>query len=305
MNLTPVVIGLTILVAERFRAGPSAAGRFRLLLRATALTSLVAAITLCPTKSQLMDNSRPELPTIWACIDVSRSMSTRDVVPDRLARAQSILQSIMPALNGFPVGVISFAGAARLVCPPTSDLAYVGKSVGELSIGSAPSGGSNLLAPFEVIDGTEHRTGDRRAVIILLSDGGHRSLPADRIPSGSRQPMVIAIGVGNPGVSAPMPEETGGFSTTTTRLDEAPLQLLADRSGGVYIPARTSDLDGAAVLSRILKTLIPEDSPILSRRLAWVLMLAAISMSLFEPAIELLVHRWPSLRVAPTVGAER
>lgn len=305
MNLAPVVIGLTILVAERFRAGKSPTGRFRLALRAMALASLVAAIALYPIRTQLMGAARPDLPTIWACIDVSRSMSTRDVVPDRLARAQSILQSILPVLDGFPVGVVSFAGDARLVCPPTSDLASVGKCIRELSVGSASIGGSNLLAPIEMIAGIDRRAADRRTVILLLSDGGHRSLPVDRIPSGSRQPMVIAIGVGNPGVSAPMPEEAGGFSATTTRLDEAPLRLLADRSGGVYIPARTGDLDGAAVLSRVLKTLIPHDSPLLSRRLAWVLMFAAISMALFEPAIELLVYRWPSLRVALPVGAER
>ncbi|MHC5070420.1 MAG: vWA domain-containing protein, partial [Planctomycetota bacterium] len=57
------------------------------------------------------------------CLDTSRSMLARDMAPTRLDRAKRDIRSVLPELTrGDRVGLVAFAGRARVVVPLTHDL---------------------------------------------------------------------------------------------------------------------------------------------------------------------------------------
>src|SRR5207249_4884953 len=68
-------------------------------------------------------------------LDMSRSMLCQDVLPNRLARAITALDDLtrdVQRRGGHRLGLVIFAGRARLVCPLTPDYQYVRNVLAEL-----------------------------------------------------------------------------------------------------------------------------------------------------------------------------
>ena len=68
-------------------------------------------------------------------VDVSLSMQTPDVKPNRLERAKSSLSLLLDQMKGDRVGVVAFAGDAQVVCPLTSDVDAAKELLGALEVG--------------------------------------------------------------------------------------------------------------------------------------------------------------------------
>jgi Ca-activated chloride channel family protein len=58
---------------------------------------------------------------LMVVLDTSRSMLARDIAPTRLERAKREIRGLLDRLRGDRVGLVSFAGDARLICPLTAD----------------------------------------------------------------------------------------------------------------------------------------------------------------------------------------
>ena len=58
---------------------------------------------------------------VWALVDTSKSMLAEDMRPNRLARAKLALSSFVDRLGTDRIGLIAFAGEARVACPLTMD----------------------------------------------------------------------------------------------------------------------------------------------------------------------------------------
>ena len=78
-------------------------------------------------------------------IDTSRSMSTPDVRPNRLARAKLAIDDFAKQLDGDAVGIVAFAGTAFLACPITLDYGAFRESLGAIDTNTIPRGGT--MAP--------------------------------------------------------------------------------------------------------------------------------------------------------------
>jgi Ca-activated chloride channel family protein len=141
------------------------------------------------------------VPTVRANIiltmDVSRSMCSTDIPPNRLAAAQAAAMSFIERQGASTqVGIVAFAGYAELILPPTSDAEVLGDAVASLTTGRRTAIGSAILESLDAIaeiDGsvapatTSYSTGiaptpvPRGAyapsIIVLLTDGASNQGP--------------------------------------------------------------------------------------------------------------------------------
>ena len=68
-------------------------------------------------------------------LDVSRSMAAKDVAPDRIEAAKAAIVTTLRRLGGDRVGLVIFAGDARLRFPLTTDFAAATQLVESIETG--------------------------------------------------------------------------------------------------------------------------------------------------------------------------
>jgi Ca-activated chloride channel family protein len=112
-----------------------------LILMLVALARPAATVTL-PSQSE----------TVILAIDVSGSMRADDVKPTRLAAAQAAARAfIKDTPSSTRIGVVSFAGSAALVQPPTRNREAVLDAIEQLSVETATAIGSGILISLKAL----------------------------------------------------------------------------------------------------------------------------------------------------------
>jgi Ca-activated chloride channel family protein len=210
--------------------------------------------------------------TVILAIDVSGSMRADDVKPTRLAAAQAAARAfIKDTPLSTHIGVVTFAGSAALVQPPTRNREDVLLAIEQLQLQHATAIGSGILVSLKALFPTqdfEVRPGPMRAsarsaaaggskplggklqeevkpvppgsyksaVVILLTDGQTTSGPdpvdAARL-AAERGVRVFTVGVGTPDGQI----LTGEGWSIRVRLDEDALKTIADTTRGEYFYA--------------------------------------------------------------------
>jgi Ca-activated chloride channel family protein len=132
-------------------------------------TALVLVALLRPVWGEAP--GEPAGPDVVVCLDVSRSMLARDVPPNRLGAAQRELEALAGAPGGGRLGLVAFAGEARLVAPLSADFASVAAIGATLDPSFARVGGSDLGAAIDVAAAALQRAGSAMGSIVVLTDG--------------------------------------------------------------------------------------------------------------------------------------
>lgn len=106
------------------------------------------------------------------CLDTSRSMLAGDMAPDRLTRAINDIHSVLPRLQGGDrVGLVVFAGEARLQIPLTHDVDSFAGLLDEVDTDVVRTGGTDLSKALrkalELSDPEDVAT----TVVLLMTDG--------------------------------------------------------------------------------------------------------------------------------------
>ena len=181
-------------------------------------------------------------------LDVSQSMATRDVAPDRLHVAQQALEILGQQLAGGRVGLTLFAGTTVLRYPLTADTRIVGPALDTSGRGFKITPGSSLRAALQgaaAVFPTDAASRAQAKAIVVVSDGEDLTpdLPVLE-PLLQRNIHVYTLGIGTPeGGPVPVYDAKGQFqqmlvnangTQITSRLDESRLVTLADQGGGRY-----------------------------------------------------------------------
>lgn len=271
--LVPVVAGILVALAflrRRQRVLLADAGLwdsvlsldpFRHDLLRAALLSLAAA-------SLLLALSRPqwgfrEVPVpaksvdVLVAVDVSKSMLSRDVPPDRLTLVRKEMRLLCDSLAEVHVGLMAFAGRPHLLVPVTQDLSAVGSFLDVLSPDLVPVGGTDLGAAVEALADLG-KSSSRRKVALLFSDGGDlegRAVEAAKKLRGKGIELFV-VGVGG---DKPLPivlpdgsslrDKEGNI--VTTRLEAETLESLASQAGGQFLQAQGARFSLGPVLERL------------------------------------------------------
>lgn len=211
--------------------------------------------------------------SIILALDVSRSMCSTDIPPNRLIAAQNAaLEFIERQPPDTRFGIVAFAGFAQLIQEPTADRAALTTAVRSLTTARSTAIGSGILTALDAIAAVNadvppvdrmaapERDGPPGAyvpeIIVLLTDGVSTTGPpaiemarlaAERgvriytigfgTPNGSSMSCAGQPGFGDPAFGGGAPFGGGGFRRG---IDEDTLVAIADMTGGAYYAASSA-----------------------------------------------------------------
>ena len=256
--LIPALVGLYLLLIQRKRNRNKQVGRTmfdlviprdRTWLRHLAVgLSILSLLTLTLAFAKPKDEvSVPrERATIVVTIDVSLSMEATDVEPTRLEAAKSAARDFVNALPPkFNVALVSFAGTATTVVPPTLDRGAVTAAIENLRPDRSTAIGegiyTSLAALAQVPPDPDNPDAVVPARVVLLSDGktqvGRTSDQAAQEARAQRVPIyTIAYGTADGYI------EIGGRQEPVP-VDKAELARVSKISGGeAYSAASAGEL---------------------------------------------------------------
>jgi Ca-activated chloride channel homolog len=200
----PAVVGVAALASRRRSRGAVAYSnlavleavtmsrprRRRLIPAALALLALALAATAA-AHPQARVPVRVNNATIVLLVDVSGSMSARDVEPTRLDAAVVAMRTFVRKLpTGFKVGLVQFSDGPTVLAAPTADHERVAQTLDLLSPDSGTAIGAGLESATELVQSSLRQAGYVRvpgrrlpAAIVLLSDGNQTQGTIQPLPA--------------------------------------------------------------------------------------------------------------------------
>ena len=183
---------------------------------------------------------------IILAVDVSKSMLTQDVKPNRLERTKLAIKDLLKKISGDRIGLMAFAGEAFMKCPLTIDYAGFSMSLDDLSVDSIPLGGTNLAKAIEEGLKTFGTDQLKFKAFVLLTDGeeeqGEALAAAKKAKEFGIRIFTIGIGTkegdliqasGSDGSMGFLKDAQGNF--VKSHLNEELLQKIAYETSGAYI----------------------------------------------------------------------
>ena len=217
------------------------------LLRIIAFIMIIIVIAR-PQSTNSWKNSNIEGVDIMLAIDVSTSMLSEDLKPNRLEAAKDVAAAFLNSRPNDNIGITLFAGESFTQCPLTVDHAVLLNMIHNIKCGLVEDGTAIGMGIANAVS----RLKDSKAkskIIILLTDGTNNQgdispLTAAEIAK-SFGIRVYTIGVGTNG-TAPYPVTVGStvpYINIPVEIDEKTLtQIAATTDADYYRATSTSKL---------------------------------------------------------------
>lgn len=187
---------------------------------------------------------------VMVVLDTSRSMLAEDITPSRLERAKREVRGLLENMVGDRVGLVTFAGDARRVCPLTHDATTFRMFLDDVDTTTNGMGGTAVGEGLELALDSFDEEYPAEAVIVLLTDGEDLTSdpPPGEIAYEARAhgiPIhVVAFGTAEGG-TIPVRDDRGRVSSVKdaegvvvlSRPDEALLETITGISDGAYLSA--------------------------------------------------------------------
>lgn len=275
-------------IAPAARPGFSLDAIVRSALASLAVAAVVVALARPQSDPEQQTASRRGRDVVFV-VDVSRSMLARDLAPSRLERAKLWIRDLLPKLRGDRVGLVAFAGAARVICPLTHDRGFLRLTLEELTPDAVPIGGTMTGdAIRKAVDDafglalTDDDTGEPLANdpepaattpplddlapfrdIILISDGDDQgSFPEQAAAAaGALGIRIITLGLGSTDQGAVVPAREGGAAldaegnTVRSTLNPDTLATIAAATpGGAFLNVGTGTIDLEEIYEGLIRS---------------------------------------------------
>ncbi|MGH2596574.1 MAG: VWA domain-containing protein [Actinomycetota bacterium] len=285
-GLMMVVDGVRSHRRQRQRGSRKGSQQWRKRLPVALVVATVASLAFALAQVQL--NRQVSSGTVVLAIDVSHSMSSTDVQPNRLAAAKVAAEGFLERLPAdFRVGLVTFSVESAVPIAPTADRAQVSRELTSLAIATSTGTviGDGLSAALDAIEADRGPDESRPAAVVLLSDGldSGSTIPPDEAAARALQLGVpvytVAIGQAPSGASESDATGTGGDL----------LSRIAEKTD-----AKTYSTDTAGELTQVYATLgsrLSYELAIDSR--AGPFVIAAVVMTLIAAAVTLSNPRDP------------
>jgi Ca-activated chloride channel family protein len=167
-------------------------------------------------------------------LDVSRSMCSTDVAPNRLTAAQNAARKFIDEQpEGTRIGIVAFSGASQVLVPPSTDSDRLRSAIDNLTTGMGTVIGNGLLTSIDALSKVNHDIAPSTVklspeqrkrkpfsskyepdIIVLLTDGaatgGVNPIDAAR-QAADRRVRIYTVGFGtnNPGTLVCTAEQLG------------------------------------------------------------------------------------------------
>ncbi len=227
----------------------------KIVLLVLALLSLIVAIAR-PGFGKTEEKIKQEGRDLFVAIDISRSMLSNDVGPNRLEFAKQKIKDLINSLNTERVGLMIFASSAIIQTPLTTDYQVFKSFLDSLDVDTVSSGSTDIgQALQKAVSIFEDSPGKKTKLLFVLTDGEDFSQNLEDIKNKivSNSIHVITMGIGTAeGGPVPVVGERGNLeghqkdehgNIIISKLNEKVLRDIASKSGGIYLRASKDDTD--------------------------------------------------------------
>lgn len=210
-----------------------------------AFISLFIALARPQTSESILP-VRGEGIDIVTVLDVSNSMDSIDIKPNRLTIAKANITSFIEGRYNDRLGLVIFSGTAYTRIPPTLDHHVVTDSLASVSTDSVSEDGTAIGMAISVGINRLKKSESASKVIVLVTDG--ESNAGDISPETAADLAteldikIYCIGIGTD--TTIIPYESNGqthYHTIDTGINEPLLTSIAERTNGQYYRATSDD----------------------------------------------------------------
>ncbi|WP_217277412.1 VWA domain-containing protein [Pedobacter foliorum] len=227
------------------KSGYGVLRHYSIALKSLALIAIIIGLAR-PQSALSWQNSTTEGIDIVIATDISGSMLSEDLKPNRLEAGKNIAIDFIKDRPDDRIGLVVFSGESFTQCPLTIDhdvLINLFKGINNGMIEDGTAIGMGLATAVNRLKDSEAKS----KVVILLTDGSNTtgSIPPVTAAEIAKQMnvRVYTVGVGTKGF-APYPVKTPfgvQYQQVPVTIDEGTLSSIAKITGGKYFRATNND----------------------------------------------------------------
>ncbi len=184
-------------------------------------------------------------------VDVSKSMLSEDVAPNRLEKSKQIVSQIINQLGNDRIGIVAYAGSAYPVLPITTDYGVAKMFLQSMNPDMVSSQGTSTDEAIRLAATFFDESGKTNKLLILISDGEDHSEGAEVVAEEANKQglKIITIGVGTE-KGGPIPLKRNGIvegfqrdfenEVVVTKRNTESLNKIAKATKGGYIDGNST-----------------------------------------------------------------
>ena len=181
-------------------------------------------------------------------VDLSESMSGRDLQPDRLQRARSKILELARARGDAYTALVAYAGSGHTVLPLSDDANVLLHYLDALQVGMIPRRGK---APESILPMALDLLREDGGTLLIVGDGAtEASIEAFRAMRDESGTQVLVWGMGKTQEELDQ-DAARGLESSALPFQESELTDLAAAAGGTYQRVSTEGKDVQQILRRI------------------------------------------------------
>lgn len=234
----------------------SARNHLKFTLFITALTLVIFAAARPQFGSKLREE-KSEGVEMMIVVDVSNSMLAEDFEPSRLERTKYAIDKLFEGLRQERVGVIVFAGEAKVQLPITSDYRMAQAFAKRISPNLVSEQGTSIGKALSMAMMSFAKDGDRSRAVILITDGETHDSNALEVAKQAAEMgvKIFTIGIGTP-EGAPISID-GDFirdekgEMVVSKLNESMLEEIASTTDAAYVRASKQSIGLEEIVQKI------------------------------------------------------
>jgi Ca-activated chloride channel family protein len=236
----------TVLLEHIIRGRSKSKTAAKFLMALIIYTLLVLTYANFQIGGKLDKNIHSETIDLILAVDISHSMLTEDIKPNRLERAKMFCLKLSEKIKYTKTGIILFAGDAFIHMPITSDPGAVRMFINSISTDLISLQGTAIGKALQLSSEAFIRTEARNKAVILVSDG--ENFEDDAIEATGlavkNNILIHTVSIGTPeGGSIPVKEKdkTVGFkkdnenNTVISKPDFVLLSEISKQTGGISV----------------------------------------------------------------------
>ncbi len=209
---------------------------------------IICAANLQEPNASNSNITRKGIDVLFA-LDVSSSMLTTDIQPNRLERAKSLILKIQEANTNNKYGLLLFAGNAYMQMPLSTDMATFKLVTTTASTTSVPTQGTQITEALLLANSAFSNKELKYKTLVLISDGENHETTALKTAERLRDSGIVinTIGIGSPEGMNIIDPTTNDFKKDNnginiiSKLNEAALKEISTTTGGKYFLYNNTD----------------------------------------------------------------
>lgn len=217
-----------------------------------------------PQIGSKMEEEKRKGADLMILLDVSNSMLSQDMAPNRLENAKQAIAQLIDNLHNDRIGIIVFAGEAYVQLPVTTDYSAAKLFLNTINTGMVPTQGTAIGSAIDLgMRSFDFKDGTGKAMIIITDGENHEDdAVAAAKNAAEKDVMVNVIGMGSAN-GAPVPLYQDGKQvgfhadsaghTVVSKLNEAMCKEITAAGQGAYVRATNANSGLNIVMDQIGK----------------------------------------------------